>query len=500
MSSSSSSSLSSDSLSPVSWRDLKVAHVSGHEGTTPQELVWIASVPPVIGTACYVLALHTVQTSHRWPYRFVLLLLEVFSFFVPMILCQSVFLYPYGVGYLALMATAIPFLALAVNARRKSRTAKLQASDDSDAENDGYALDSGWVAAMTLYRASLMVLTLIAILAVDFRAFPRRFAKTETAGHSLMDLGAASFVASAGFVSSRARRRRMKRGENDLKATSSVRSGIKWRARFLPVLVIGVVRLVTHRSIDYPEHSTEYGVHWNFMFTLAALYLITQGLFANGRPDVVLPVAIMTLYQLVLDAGLQQWIETAPRTCARSHHVIGNLLVANREGLLGCVGYTCLFLLCEGIAFRHIWNPTSTSSRSSVWSFRLWSIFLMTLSLSLEQWGGVTVSRRSTNAWFLLWVLALNLVVLVAIHGAWERISRQLGTGTGELRMKLPWILSAMNRHGFVVFVVANLLTGAINLSVNTLEVSNLAAMIILLLYMVVNGLLALVLEAILGR
>jgi glucosaminylphosphatidylinositol acyltransferase len=494
---SSSSSLSSDSFSPASWRELKVAHVSGHEGTTPQELVWIASAPAVIGTAFYVLAVQAVQTSQPWPYRFALLLLEVFSFFVPMILCQSVLLYPYGVGYLALMATATPFLA--VNARRKSSSAKLQARDDSDADNDGDALDSGWVAAMTLYRASLMVLTLIAILAVDFRAFPRRFAKTETAGHSLMDLGAASFVASAGFVSSRARRRRTKRGENDLKATSSVRSGIKWRTRFLPVLIIGCLRLVTHRSIDYPEHSTEYGVHWNFMFTLAALYLITQGLFANGRPDVVLPVAIMTLYQLVLDAGLQQWIETAPRTCARSQHVIGNLLVANREGLLGCVGYTCLFLLCEGIASWHIWNPTSTSSRNRVWSCRLWSISLMILSLSLEQWGVVTVSRRSTNAWFLLWVLALNLVVLVAIQGAWEWISRQLGTSTGELR-NLPRILSAMNRHGFAVFVVANLLTGAINLSVNTLEVSDLAAMVILLLYMVVNGILALVLDTIMCR
>jgi glucosaminylphosphatidylinositol acyltransferase len=475
----SSSSSPTGSAVPASWRELKVAHVSGHEGTTPQELVWIALVPPVLGTALYVLAAHIAaaasttpsdapvatpsQASQRWPSRLLLLLLllEVAFYFVPMILCQSVFLYPYGVGYLTLMATAISFLL--VKARRtRSATAsatKRHARDGSDAEKHEIASEVGWVAAMTLYRASLMVLTLIAILAVDFRAFPRRFAKTETAGHSLMDLGAASFVASAGFVSSRARRRRRKGDDEDddgLAATPPARSRTKWRTRFLPVLFMGGLRLVTHRSIDYPEHYTEYGVHWNFMFTLAALFLILQGgPFAHGQPRVVLPVAIVALYQLALDAGLQQWVESAPRTWVGSHPVLGNLLAANREGLLGCIGYACLFLVCEWVASRHIWNPSSTSSRNSLWNVRLLSVSLMILSLSLEQWGVVTVSRRSTNAWFLLWVLALNLVVLVGIHGAWEWSRQQLETSAEELR-RLPQILSAMNRHGFVVFVVAN--------------------------------------------
>ena len=58
---------------------------------------------------------------------------------------------------------------------------------------------------ITNFRAYVNIAGAISILAVDFQVFPRRFAKAETYGTGLMDVGVGAYVVSNAIVSAEAR-------------------------------------------------------------------------------------------------------------------------------------------------------------------------------------------------------------------------------------------------------------------------------------------------------
>ena len=404
------------------WKEQKEAFVSGHEGTTPVELLLIASTVP-IGWYCYTAMPQSVVT-------------EVAVWIIPMILCQSEWLYPYGILLLVMQITH----------------ASIRRVSSSSSNFDASSRTTQQV-TVTIFRSGLMYLTAIAILAVDFRLFPRRFCKTEVNGYSLMDLGAASFVVAAGLVSPKARRTLY-----DHKTTRN----IAWR-RILPLLFMGMLRLLTHKGLEYPEHASEYGVHWNFFCTLA--FLTTVAPWIPG-PTWSIPIAIMACYQFALLRGLQEWVENAPRTCSPSDVWCWGLFVANREGILGCLGYTSLYLTSEFLSHHFFWKQKRLLEVTFVLGF----VWKMMTSL------GISVSRRTTNAPFCVWTLFVCFAQLTCIDSV----------STYSKAADIPTLINLINRNGLVTFIVANLMTGLVNLSVNTLEVKDSLAFCILALYMTV--------------
>ncbi|CAG8605267.1 4487_t:CDS:2, partial [Ambispora leptoticha] len=99
---------------------------------------------------------------------------------------------------------------------------------------------------LSAHRAGMVILTCISILAVDFPAFPRRFAKVETFGTSLMDLGVGSFVFSAGIVAAKPF---LKRPENRFKPLSG--QLVRVSRQSIPILALGFIRLLTVKGVNY---------------------------------------------------------------------------------------------------------------------------------------------------------------------------------------------------------------------------------------------------------
>ena len=109
----------------------------------------------------------------------------------------------------------------------------------------------------------MLICVAVGILAVDFPVYPRRLAKAETYGFGLMDTGVGYFIVGNALISPEARGRQ--------KHISFTRSMTKAFKSSLPLLVLGFARLASVKSLDYQEHVSEYGVHWNFFFTLSIL-------------------------------------------------------------------------------------------------------------------------------------------------------------------------------------------------------------------------------------
>ena len=345
---------------------------------------------------------------------------------------------------------------------------------------------------ITIYRGAMIVVTCLAILAVDFRIFPRRFAKVETWGTSLMDIGVGSFVFSAGLVSARPIIQARHAGK-----TSSFGSQLKSAFRAsLPLLVLGIVRLYSVKGLQYAEHVTEYGVHWNFFFTLALLppfVALLQSVSAVIPYTGLVSFLISGLYQTLLAfTRLKAYILTAPRT---------DLLSQNREGVFSFWGYLAIFLAGQALGFdvlpRNLSRTPATDSRLqqrkrlltrlAVWS-AVWVLSFYAVT-SYRIGFGFQVSRRLANQPYVLWVSAFNCVQITifclvetlffpSVYKAADRASERR-----ECEKATSRVLKAFNTNGLAIFLLANLLTGLVNLTLDTLSMSQPGAMAVLVGY-----------------
>ncbi|KAI0265345.1 GWT1-domain-containing protein [Gloeopeniophorella convolvens] len=363
------------------------------------------------------------------------------------------------------------------------------------------------LAALSAYRAHMMLETVLAILAVDFPVFPRALAKCETYGVSFMDLGVGAFVFAQGVGSARALVHDASYARRPLapKLAHAAR-------RSAPVLALGLARVLLVKGTQYPEHVSEYGAHWNFFLTLAALpvlQVLLHPLLAR-MPAALLALLVAGAHELVLGAGLAAYVLHAPRV---------SLVSANKEGLASLPGYLAIQLL--GLSAGTVVLPPSPahyrrqqraaassarpdsapprakppapreSDKAAAELFSYAAIYWALLgACSL---GGLQVSRRLANLPYVAWVVAhsasalLLYVVLLELlfapraRARYSPVSglklRDADAGGAAPLAEAPPLLDAVNRNSLALFLLANVATGVVNLSMRTMHASDARAL-----------------------
>lgn len=486
----------------MSAKHLKEAFISNHNGTSITEISSGLSVTTLCillrGLLFISLYRKPGTISYTWKgYFFIDYILLV----LPLVLSCTIFSDVLHILLLCIAALCLVLFYIISRKRNKSFRTSLYNIFQSFLNAQ---LENRTVPAVTTLRVFLNVLTAVAILAVDFPFFPRRYAKTETYGTGVMDLGVGCFVFGNALVSPEARTQESAACSHFVKVKKQILS--VW-----PLIVLGVARLISVKAVDYQEHVTEYGVHWNFFFTLAVVRILSSLLLTLVPPQKSWLVAatIIISYQLLLEV-----------TDLKSFLLYGSdgqgtrvgFLNANREGVFSMIGYVGIYMIGVQVGLyvlrkrilvmEWIQATCSLAVLSSV-------LFICTISFQIYV---EPVSRRMANLPFCIWIvgqcvawlcsfLICDLILALAeymtpgsnVASTWNthkssRSTVKKFTPTNDLKKEVhQCLIKAISKNQLLYFLIANILTGIVNMTVDTIHSSDLFSLFVLIVYMFTN-------------
>ncbi|NXW39773.1 PIGW protein, partial [Nyctiprogne leucopyga] len=377
-------------------------------------------------------------------------------------------------------------------------------------------LDPEYIPAITVFRVYVNVLTCISILAVDFPQYPRRYAKTETYGTGVMDLGVGAFIFGNALVCPEVRQ---KSCETEPTFSHLARQFFSiW-----PLIFLGVGRLLSVKSIEYHEHISEYGVHWNFFFTLAFVRLAASLLLAifPKNKSWIVAITLAVLYQLTLNtASLKMFILHG----SNGRGTRAGFLNANREGLLSLFGYLALYMASVQVGLCLLKCRSSVKGWTEAVCLLLLTVLVLFIFLHVSQACADPVSRRMANLSYCLWVAAhcLTLFVFFVVTDLMLVFTKLLVKGSSvpccwnvvnppniskkheteavpigrEGRLSHACLISAINKNQLLFFLLANVMTGTVNILIDTIHSQAAFTLCILHLYMFFNCLIMYILHA----
>lgn len=310
--------------------------------------------------------------------------------------------------------------------------------------------------------ATLMLSVTVCILCVDFSIFPRRGAKTFDYGFSIMDAGVGAFIAFSGAVSPEAKHA----VESSTDRTIQTKLGLVGRtlSSSVPLIILSCLRLFLLRYFEYREITEEYGTHLNFFAVLAAVKLISCLVYCViGRRIKLNHVgtALIVAYQLFLNYyAIDNIVSNESRE---------NSFMANKEGFLSIIGLTGYHLVYTRLQLI-IDDASKTHKR-----YGITQTLKALLRLAAPAIVGLIVmhnfvqpsSRRISNAAYICWSACMVIFLLgceVTVNSAIAALQRRYHN-VDDFGSK---IYRSFSQNAMPLFLLANLLTGAINLTLDT--------------------------------
>ncbi|XP_053560700.1 phosphatidylinositol-glycan biosynthesis class W protein-like [Bombina bombina] len=494
----------------MSYKLLKESFISNLNGTSLTEITVDLSVPPLLVLCRGLLfILHHQRYGERLYSWKVHLFLDFILLILPQVMCCTVLADNLYMGHQVIVTLCVVLLYTIYRGKVVFTNVPFKYIWKQFQE---IQVDYDAVPAVTSLRVLMNLYTAVYILAVDFPIFPRRYAKTETYGTGTMDIGVGCFIFANSLVSPEAKGRGV-----ILKNTFS--NVTKQLFAVWPLIALGLGRLISVKTLAYHEHVSEYGVHWNFFFTLAVIRVMASLLLTlfPVQKAWILAITLLSCYQAALETtNLKKFILHG--SDGKGTRI--GFLNANREGLFSLIGYTGIYMAGVQVGLYVLKKRTFIKD----WMMVTWNLMLMTvyffIVFNLVDEFIEPVSRRMANLTFCIWIIALCLfqlcltllvdliIVFVKSLVSGSKVSctwdiSKMPSSNKKQDVPLPagkkkinlCLIEAVNRNQLLFFLLSNIMTGLVNMLVDTIYSSSGFAISVLLFYMFTNCLIAYVLH-----
>lgn len=438
--------------------------VSGHNGTTQGEILMFAGSPPLfLFISMFVVNCITYNvglgSKRGFKYLICVFILECTLIVVPIILLCTVL--SDHMFLPIFLACFVCILVISYYMSKPSADSLYWIKYDFK-EIQSVPIKDHRRSFITCFRSTVNMTTVMCILAVDFHIFPRRFAKAESYGFGLMDVGVGLFIMANSIVDNKEGQKSMYKYIKDCSVLT----------------VLGILRYFLVQKIDYQTHVSEYGVHCNFFIVLALTKLFTALILRTSVKPIVLSVVCIVCHQVLLIICLEKWVI--------SESARDNFIDANKESISSLLGYIGLYLVGIGVG-QFIYIKKQTVGNDIKLCVKLCAFSLLLLFCTSMMHHTLPVSRRLVNVTYIVWIGSLTLYTLF-ISTLVELVQRcffdKILFQTEDCLT--PNIYQAINYNALAFFLVANMLTGLINVSIVTLDMGSLTSLLIIIVYMFV--------------